>query len=80
VDEEKARRRGAVIQSIAGLVLSLVGTFLVAVSVKKGKVEVYMDSPNEMENAVRFKLPMFRWGLALLAVGFLLQIWGVSLG
>lgn len=33
-----------------------------------------------MEHAGRFNTSMLRWGLALLAAGFLFQIWGVSLG
>lgn len=68
------------IPSLAGLSLSFAGTMLVAFSIKRGKVQMYMDSPNEMENAARFNAPMLRLGLALLAVGFLLQIWGVALG
>ena len=68
------------ILSIAGLGISFLGTLLVAFSVKKGKVEMWKDSPKEREYGTRHNLPMFRLGLALLALGFLLQIWGVSLG
>jgi len=75
-----AGKRVVVIPSITGLGLSFVGTVLVAFSIRKGKVRMYMDSPKEMEHAVRFTARMLRWGLALLAAGFLFQIWGVSLG
>lgn len=65
------------IQSIAGLGVSFVGTILVAFSVKQGKVMAYMDSENEPEHMTAFNLKMFRWGLSCLGLGFLLQIWGI---
>ena len=51
-----------------------------ALSVKQGKVIIWKDSPKEPEHTAVFKLGMFRWGLALLAAGFLMQIWGVAQG
>jgi len=39
-----------------------------------------MDTPKEMEYAARFNAPVLRWGLALLAGGFLFQIWGAAIG
>jgi hypothetical protein len=60
--------------SIAGLGISLVETVLVAFSVKQGKVMIWRDSPKEPEHTTVFKLVMFRWGLACLGLGFLLQI------
>jgi hypothetical protein len=65
---------------IVGLGISLLGTIFLALSVKRGKVLAWKDSKAEPEYMTVFKLGMFRWGLALLALGFLLQIWGVSLG
>jgi len=67
------------IPSLAGLGLNFVRTVLVALSIRKGNVRMYMDSPKEMELAGRFNARMLRWGLALLAAGFLFQIWSVSL-
>jgi hypothetical protein len=68
------------ILSIAGLSISFAGTVLVAFSVKQGKVWAWKDSKNDSEHMTVFKLGIFRWGLAILALGFLLQIWGVSQG
>lgn len=65
--------------TIIGLIISFVGTVLVAVSIKRGKVGMYMNSPKEMEYAGNFNTPILKWGLGLLALGFLLQIWGASL-
>lgn len=68
------------ILSVSGLLVSFLGTLLVAFSVKKGKVEMWKDSSKEREYAAKFELGRLRWGLALLAVGFLLQVGGVFLG
>ena len=64
------------IQSIAGLGFSFVGTVLVALSVKKGE---YMMSGDHEEYTALFKIGMLKLGLVLLGVGFLLQIWGVCI-
>jgi hypothetical protein len=39
-----------------------------------------MDSPDEMEHMAQFKRGLLLWGLGLLGLGFLLQIWGVTKG
>lgn len=68
------------IQTIAGLSISFVGTVLVAFSMKRGKVTVKKDSDDPWEHTIDFKVTMFRVGVALLGLGFLVQVWGVALG
>ena len=68
------------ILSIVGLGISFLGTILVALSVKRGKVLAWKDSRAEPEYMTVSKLGMFRWGLVFLGVGFLLQIVSVALG
>jgi hypothetical protein len=63
---------------IAGLGISFVGTVLVALSIKQGKVVFWKDSPKEQENTAVFRVGLFRWGLILLGVGFLFQIVSVA--
>lgn len=65
---------------IVGPGISFLGTILVALSVKRGKVLAWKDSEAEPEYMTVFKLGMFRWGLVFLGVGFLLQIASVALG
>ena len=62
------------VMSIAGLSISFVGTVLVAFSVQRGNVYAWKESRDKTDYMMRVKLGMFRWGIGLLAVGFLLQI------
>lgn len=66
------------IQTVLGLILNFVGAVLVAFSIKRGKVLIWKDSPREPEYTAVFKLGLFRWGVALLGLGFLLQLWGLA--
>ncbi len=59
--------------SIIGLSLNFIGTLLVAFSIKKGKVEMWVDEP---EYGMRYLKTMFWWGIGLLASGFLVQLVG----
>ena len=65
---------------IAGLGISFARTILVAFSIKRGKVKIKKDPGDKREHAIDFKQGRFRWGVGLLALGFLLQVVSVALG
>ncbi len=62
------------VMTLAGLSINFVGTVLVAFSVQRGDVWAWKESEDKPNYMMRVKLGMFRWGIGLLAVGFLLQI------
>jgi hypothetical protein len=64
--------------SVVGLCLSFIGSILVAFSFKKGDVMAWKDSRDKPNYMIEFKQTLFRWGIVCIAVGFLLQIWGLS--
>jgi len=64
--------------SIAGITISLVGTIMLAFSIRKGKVYMWKDSSKKREYAAVFAPRLFYSGIALLALGFILQILGAS--
>ncbi len=58
-----------------GLALNLVGTLLVAFSIRKGTVEAWQekDKNPKMQSMIRYKPCMFKTGIVSLSVGFLFQ-------
>ena len=62
------------ILSIIGLSLNFIGTILVAFSIKKGEVIAWKNDANKPENMTVHYQKMFRWGIGILASGFLVQI------
>ena len=62
--------------SIIGLSLNFIGTILVAFSIKKGEVEAWKDDSNKPEYMTMHHQTIFRWGIGLLAFGFLIQLTG----
>ena len=61
------------ILSMIGLGFNFIGTLLVAFSIKRGKVEMWVDEP---EYATVHHKKRFNWGIGILAFGFLVQLAG----
>jgi hypothetical protein len=64
------------ILSAIGLSFNFIGTILVAFSIKKGEVEAWKSDSKKREYLTAHNQKMFRWGIGLLAFGFLVQLSG----
>jgi hypothetical protein len=65
---------------LMGLSLSLAGTILIAFSIVPGTLPVYDEKKDMLEHIIpRFKKYKFRFGIAFVAIGFVLQIVGLIL-
>lgn len=62
------------ILNLAGLILSFVGTLLVTFSVIKNPGEAYQEVKGKKFYLASIILNKFRWGVGILAIGFLLQL------
>jgi len=62
--------------TLIGLAFNLVGTVMVAFTFKKGKVEAWKETSKEMESMVQYRRWLFRIGIGLIFIGFLLQFIG----
>ena len=64
--------------TLIGLALNLAGTVMVAFTFKRGHVEAYQekDKNPKMESMVQYRRWLFRVGIVLISIGFLLQFIG----